>query len=132
MRLPLILLAFQLSFASSGHAQESVSETHPGRLGYNLGTPLVLEGTCLEKGKGGNKSLEVKKVNGKSLEVPIGIWVENVSELPKNTLIVLKGYETGKMIGGDPKQQAVRQFYRYFVVTEVVRPKSLKVIKSGS
>jgi len=106
-----------------------------GKLGRPLGTYLTIEGIRAEKGKVGVNTLLVDTVNGKKLDNPIGIWVENVESLPKNTRCILRGYESGRMIGVPfevaekehiPLSQAAWQFFRDFIVTSVVEPKGLK------
>ena len=108
-----------------------------GKLGYQMGTYLTIEGIRMEKGKVGTRTLLVDTVNGKGLLSPIPIWIDNVKNpgLPKDTWCVFQGYESGKMIGlpfdvaekeALPVPQAVWQLFRYFVVTSVVEPKDLK------
>ena len=111
-----------------------------GRLGYPLGTYVRIEGIRADGFKTGVNTLLVGTVNGKKLDQPVGIWVENVDSLPKGPRCVLRGYETGSMIGVPPAvieaakeegktvnvPQAVWQFRRYFIVTSVVEPKDLK------
>lgn len=107
-----------------------------GRLGHPLGTYLTIEGMRSEHGKTGVRTLAVETVNGKSLPEPVGIWIENVAELPEGTRVVLKGYESGRMIGIPPEvmakeprvngSQASWQFQTYFLVTSVEEAESLE------
>jgi hypothetical protein len=108
-----------------------------GRLGHALGTYLTIEGIRLEKGKVGTRSLQVDTVNGRRLPEPMGIWIENVKDpgLPRGTRCVIKGYESGRMIGIPPEvaeaehvepHQACWQLQRYFIMTSVVEPASLE------
>ncbi|MDY0169578.1 MAG: hypothetical protein RBS80_23755 [Thermoguttaceae bacterium] len=106
-----------------------------GRLGHRLGTYLTIEGIRAAKGKVGVNTLIVDTVNGKKLDTPMGVWVENVDSLPKDSRCILHGYESGKMIGvpfevakkeNMPLPQPRWQFFRYFVVTSVVEPIDLK------
>ena len=106
-----------------------------GKLGHPLGTYLTIEGVRAEEGKVGVNTLLVDTVNGKKLDAPVGIWVENVDALPKDTRCILRGYESGKMIGLPhevaekeklPLPAAGWQFFRYFIVTSVVEPKDLQ------
>lgn len=106
-----------------------------GRLGHPLGTYLTIEGVRAEEGKVGVNTLLVDTVNGKRLGAPICIWVENVDSLPKDTRCIVRGYESGKMIGVPfevakkeqlPLPQAGWQFFRYFIVTSIAEPKDLK------
>lgn len=114
------------------------SEIPEGRLGFPLGKYLEIEGVRAEEGKVGVKTLLVTRVQERKLDEPIGVWVDNVAALPKGTTVVLRGYESGKMIGlprevaekeNLPIQQAAWQFYRYFIVTSVVSPKDLELKK---
>lgn len=106
-----------------------------GRLGHPLGTYLTVEGTRVEKGKVGMNTLLVEAVNGKKLDTPVSITVENINILPVKERCILRGYESGKMIGIPyevvrkeqmPEPQAVWQFYHYFVATSVVEPDYLR------
>jgi len=104
-----------------------------GRLGYPIGTYLRLEGTRLESGKVGERTLLVDRINGAELSPPIGIWVENLV-LPSSLRCRVSGYESGRWIGVPPEveraegtapHQAAWQFQRYFLVTSVQAPDSL-------
>jgi len=132
------LLVFVLVF---GVTAVKAQEIPAGRLGHPLGTYLTVEGVRAEKGmKVGVNTLLVDTLNGKKLDIPIGIWVENVDSLPKDTRCILRGYETGSMVGLPPAvreaakeegkeiggPQVTWQFRRYFVATSVVEPKDLK------
>jgi len=108
-----------------------------GRLGQRLGTYLTIEGVRMEEGKVGTQTLLVDTVNGRKLSSPVGVWVENVKHpgLPKGTRCIIRGYESGEMIGlpdavaeaeNIPPPQAMWQFRRYFIITSVVEPKSLE------
>jgi hypothetical protein len=108
-----------------------------GCLGHPLGALLTIEGERLDCLKCGTQTLSAESINGKKLHEPIGIWVENVRELPKDTRVVLKGYETGKIDGPVPaaieaaeeKGEVVLlpqrgwQWNAYFIVLEAVEPK---------
>lgn len=108
-----------------------------GKLGFKLGTYLTIEGVAPTNGiKVGN--MLVDTVNGKKLETPVAILVENVGSIPKEGRLVIRGYESGKMIGlphevaekeNIPLPQAGWQFFRFFVATSVVAPKDLKINK---
>ena len=108
-----------------------------GRLGPPLGTYLQIEGVRLESGKVGTRTLLVDTVDGRQLVEPIGVWIENVPDpgLPAGVRCVLRGYESGEMIGipdavleaeNLPAPQAAWQFRRYFVMTSAVEPGSLR------
>ena len=122
----------------SAHADDSIPK---GRLGHPLGSYLTIEGLRAEAGKVGTQTLLVDTINGKKLNEPIGIWIDNVASLPEGERCVIKGYETGKMIGTPPAviqaakesgrdvagPQAVWQFRRFFVMISSVQPESLTV-----
>src|SRR5262249_41414187 len=112
-------------------------------LGYQLGKYLTIEGVRAEEGKVGSRTLLVDTVSGKKLDKPVAVWVNNL-DLPAKQRCVLKGYETGKMIGTPPAvleaakeqggknveaRQAVWQWYPYFVALIVVEPKGLELPK---
>jgi hypothetical protein len=107
-------------------------------LGHPLGTYLTIEGVRLERGKAGTRLLLVDTVNGERLPEPPGIWIDNVTHpgLPSGVRCVLRGCESGKMIGtphevleaeGLASPQPMWQFYRYFVATLVVEPEALQI-----
>jgi hypothetical protein len=117
-------------------AQNLQNEVPIGILGYRLGAYLTIEGIRAEKGKVGTNTLLVDKVNGKKLDMPVSLWVDNLEYpgLPKGERCILRGYESGKMIGLPdevakkehlPRPQFAWGFFRYFVVTSVVQPASL-------
>ena len=106
-----------------------------GKLGHPIGTYLKIEGVRVEKGKVGVNTLAVDKVNGKKLDQPIGVWIDNVDALPKGKRCVLAGYESGKWIGTPPDviknigniavAQAPWHFDRFFLVIIAEEPKEL-------
>jgi len=114
-----------------------------GLLGYPLGTYLTIEGVRADiLSKKAGYSLLVDMINGKKLETPVGVRVENMTtELPEKTRCILRGYESGRMIGIPyevsqkenifPSQFAAWGFHRYFIVTSVVEPKELKTEKTS-
>lgn len=82
-------------------------------------------------------TLVVDTVNGKRLPKPVYTIVDNIKEpgLPEDTRCVIRGYESGKIIGmpsAVAKAENIMvpscgwQFVRTFVVTSVVEPASLK------
>lgn len=101
-----------------------------GKLGLPFETVVTIQGVREERGKVGTRTLAVTKVNGEPLEELIRIWIDNIQRpgLPAGKPCVLKGYETGTWIGGDPNQQASWQFYHKFFVTEVVSPEEVKLV----
>lgn len=120
-------------------ASASAQEVPAGRLGHPLGTYLKIEGVRIEGPKTGGRTLLVDTVNGRKLAPPTDVAVENVESLPASTRCILRGYETGGMVGLPPAvekaakeegksvnlPQAGWQFRRWFVVTSVVEPKDL-------
>jgi hypothetical protein len=145
-RVIVILLSLStqlLSCSTSGTREVATSEPRAsercpirsGLLGHPLGSYLTIEGVRQKAGKVGVRTLLVDTVNGRRLNTPTSIWIDNVQELPSDQRCVLRGYETGRMIGlprevaeaeGLPLPQTVFQFWRYFLVTSVVKPASLK------
>jgi len=113
-----------------------------GGLGHPLGTYLTIEGVRAPQQYMTDtvNTLLVDTVNGKKLDTPVRICVENVESLPKDTHCILRGYETGSMIGTPPAvieaakedgkdvslPQVGWQFHRVFIVLSVVEPKDLK------
>jgi RNA polymerase sigma factor (sigma-70 family) len=111
-----------------------------GLLGKQLGKLSTIEGVRAEGPKVDTSILLVDTVDGNKLGSPIRLRIDNV-ELPARGRCVLKGYESGKWewLGTPPwvrvaePRQAVSQFRfsRYFVVTSVEAPESLRE-KGGS
>jgi hypothetical protein len=106
-----------------------------GRLGYQIGSYLTIEGVRIEKGHGkvGVRTLLVDTIGEYKLDKPISIWIENC-DLPSGERCILKGYEAGKWIGIPDEvgkaegkiSQFIFQFSFYFTVTSVVQPQTLK------
>ncbi|MEX0774398.1 MAG: hypothetical protein WD042_01665 [Phycisphaeraceae bacterium] len=69
-----------------------------GSLGHPLGSYLTLEGKRADGFKTGVRTLIVEKINGVALDKPRAIWVDNL-DLPGETHVILKGYESIRMIG---------------------------------
>ena len=106
-----------------------------------LGEYLTIEGVRAERGKVGTRTLIVDTLNGRKLRKPVPVWVDNL-DLPSKQRCVLKGYETGSMIGDPPATlaaareqgkkgssptQAAWQWRPYFVVLIVKAPAGLEV-----
>ena len=136
-------LALLILIAALGVTAAKAQEVPAGRLGHPFGAYLTIEGVREEPGTTmvtGVCTLLVDTVNGKKLNTSIRIWIENVDSLPKDSRCILRGYETGAMIGVPPaKIQAAKEegkeinmpqvgwnFNHYFIVTSVVAPKDLK------
>ena len=131
-------LVLLISILALGVTAAKAQEVPAGRLGHSLGTYLRIEGVRAEQNMWGFP-LRVDTVNGKKLEKPIEVWVSNV-DLPKDARCILRGYETGSMIGTPPAvieaakedgkdvtvAQAGWQLHRVFIVLSVVEPKDLK------
>lgn len=129
---------------SGGGKVVAVGPRQPGGvLGDQLGEYLTVEGVRAEGGKVGTRTLLVDKVGGKKLAKPVPVWVHNL-ELPAKQRCVLKGYESGEMIGTPPavlaaakeqgrkdvgEGQALWQWRSYFVALIVVEPKGLELPK---
>jgi hypothetical protein len=129
--------------APGGGKGETIDLRMPGKLGGLLGEYLTIEGVRADIGKVGKKTLIVDTVGGKKLATPIHMWVHNL-ELPSKKRCVLKGYESGQMIGTPPavhaaakeqgrtdvgEAQAAWQWAAHFVVLFVVEPKGLELLK---
>ncbi|MCU0728446.1 MAG: hypothetical protein MUE73_22115 [Planctomycetes bacterium] len=109
-----------------------------GRLGFALGTYLTVEGeTAAPAAKVNPRTLIVDTVNGERLDRPVSVIIENPEvELPPAGRVIIRGYETGKMIGTPDAEiqaaaeagrdahvgQAAFQFYRTFVLLSWVEP----------
>lgn len=95
--------------ASAGEAGER-PVLHPGDvpiggLGHPLGTYLTIEGVREEEGKVGVCTLRVDTINGKKLDKPTSIWIDNL-DLPPKMRLAIKGYETMRMVGAPPAAEA--------------------------
>ena len=107
-----------------------------GSLGVPVGDYVTIEGVAVA-----GRLLNVDTLNGRKLETPVAITVEDIEPPPKEGRVVLKGYETLKMIGVPPGEeaaareehrelqlpQAVWQAYLSFVATSVISPKTLQL-----
>ena len=110
-----------------------------GSLGSPLGTRLEITGVAADGFKIETGTLRIDSVDGRMLDPPVDLWIENI-DLPKGRIII-RGYETGRMIGVPPavvaeaeaagKEVAVPQwpwqFRLHFVVTSAVEPSDLKI-----
>jgi hypothetical protein len=126
-----------------GGGEEGRPRPPRGILGDHLGAYLTVEGVRATEGLVGTQTLLVDRVNGKRLKKPVAIWVRNLI-LPSKKRCVLKGYESGRMIGDPPAAieaakeqgkeivvgQAAWQWEPYFVALIVVEPKGLKLFKA--
>jgi hypothetical protein len=115
--------------------------THMGRLGRRLGTYLTIEGVRSDTGKVGTRTLRVDTIDGRPLNPPIDIWIDNVAALPADgQRIALKGYESGRYIGLPPDveralgdaRQAPWQFYQYFLVVPIDVPAGIEFVPERS
>ena len=114
---------------------ENVSEPI-GCLGYRIGSYLQVEGVRADKGMGASRILMIDTIDGERLKSPIGIRIEDMSELPKGVRVVLKGYESGRWIGTPDEVEKVHpelqaqsgwQFFHFFVPTDIISPSTLKL-----
>lgn len=121
----------------------SVDRVPVGRLGERIGTYMTIEGKrydgpTLKVAK--SRFFVVDAVNGKRLPKPRAIHTKNLV-LPENERCVLKGYESGIMIGQPPAFEAAAkelginppagpqagwQWSSHFVVLIAQSPKGLK------
>lgn len=128
------VLGLLLLVALGGHADGVWDDIPAGKLGFPLGTYLTIEGEAAKPGPKVNSTctLLVDTVNGKRLDAPVFIWIDSLKgSLPQTGRIVVRGYESGRMVGVPdevaekehlPEPQAVWHFSRYFVVTSWVQP----------
>lgn len=80
-----------------------------GSLGFPIGDYLTLEGKRAHGIKTGTQTLLVDAVNGKRLDSPVGIWIDNV-DLPPEFRCRLNGYETIRTLGVPPAvEQAAKE-----------------------
>ena len=121
-----------------GDTADTGDRSPTGRLGHPIGTYLTIGGVRAERGKGVSNTLLVQTVNGERLREPVGVWIDNLPDLPEATRCVLMGYESGKWIGTPPavvkaeemlEGQAPWQFYQYFVVSSVAEPPGLDIVR---
>lgn len=140
MKIKYIIPAILTLLTSSAFAQtpEDPFIAIPGLLGSPFGTYHTIEGTRIDFTFSGTRTLQVDTIDGKKLDKPIQIWVENIAQpgLPEKTRVILKGYESGRFTGSPrmPKeeeekwgaQQVFFHFHRFFVPTTIVEPQDLK------
>ena len=138
--------AGQSQVVPGGTQVKSVRPRQPGGLlGDALGTYRTIEGVLYDgrQEKVESNTLLVDTVDGKKLEKPIGVLIRNVRPVPAKTRCVLKGYESGEMIGEPPavsdaaKEQGTKHvpespvwgWHPYFVVLIAAEPKGLELHK---
>jgi hypothetical protein len=110
-----------------------------GKLGYPMGSFLTLEGVATEHPLFMGPGFVVDSVNGRKLASSIMVVVEQNAKsprLPKGERCIIRGYESGEMIGEPEavykaeniqiRSQFGWQFYKCFMVTSVIQPKTLK------
>jgi hypothetical protein len=150
-------LAFgQLPVTRGGPNIESVKPRQPGGVvSDQLGVYRTIEGFRLEGGKVESGTLLVDTVDGKKLDKPITLVIRGAVvvdhnlqpaslSLPAKQRCILKGFESGEMIGVPPAvsaaaeeqgwkevpvSQAVWRWRPYFVALVVVEPKDLELRK---
>jgi hypothetical protein len=126
------------------HAQQGQAAGEPngapkGSLNQPLGDYLTIEGITPDQDFKVGSFLWVSMVNGKALSEKVGIPIDGFdsSAFPRRTRCVLKGYETGRMVGQPPAVVAAAReagqpappgppvpwhFAHRFVVLKVVSP----------
>ena len=146
----------QLPVAPGRANTESVKLRQPGGiLSDQLGVYRTIEGFKLEGGKVETGTLLVDTVDGKKLDEPITLLIRSAIvvnhnlqpasfSLPAKQRCILKGFESGEMIGVPPAvsaaaeeqgwkevpiSQAVWRWRTYFVALVVVEPKDLELQK---
>jgi hypothetical protein len=144
----------QLPVAPGGTNTETVKPRQPdGILGDQLGMYLTIEGVRSEGAKIETGTFLVDTVDGQRLEKPISLVIRGVSvvnhnlqsaslNLPAKQRCILKGFESGEMIGVPPAVSAAAkeqgwqevpmspvqwQWRPYFVALVVVEPKGLEL-----
>jgi hypothetical protein len=114
-----------------------------GQLRAPLGEYRTIEGVLAVGGKVETGTLLVDTVEGRKLDQPVRVLVHNLRNLlPPNQRCVLKGYETGAMIGVPPAALAAAeeqgrtdvypspvefQWRPYFVALIVIEPEGLEL-----
>jgi len=144
------VLVVSLMLIAVAYADERVIP--PGRLGFPVGTYLLIEGTRSPTLGGARVTaiksdplytLSVDTVNGEKREHPILIEIDKGSLgnrcLPAERRVIIRGYETGRMVGLPaevakaeqiPEPQEPWNFHRYFVLTSCVQPKEMPQVES--
>ena len=136
----IFLTAAILILALSSFADNKLPD---GKLGHPVGTYLTIEGKRFE-GRIKNdpkRVLLVDTVNGNKLQKPISIEITNLKNcyLPPDTRIIIRGYESGHMVGvpdavakaeNTTVPQVCWRFYRYFIKTSCVNPSVLPKIST--
>lgn len=135
---------------------DSVKPRQPGGLlSDELGAYRTIEGSRLEGGKVETGTLLVDTVDGKKLDNPITLVIRGAVvvnhnlqvaglSLPAKQRCILKGFESGEMIGIPPAvsaaaeeqgwkevpiSQAVWRWRPYFIALVVIEPKDLELRK---
>ena len=156
LRFPFPLAFGQLPVTPGGPNTESVKPRQPGGiLSDQLGVYRTIEGFRLEGGKVETGTLLVDTVDGKKLDKPITLVIRGAVvvdhnlqpaslSLPAKQRCILKGFESGEMIGVPPAVSAAAeeqgwkevpmspvqwQWRPYFVALVVVEPKDLELRK---
>jgi hypothetical protein len=125
--------------AQQEKAARAQDGTPTGSLGQPLGDYLTIEGITPDQDFKVGSFLWVRKVNGKALPEEVGIPIQDFdsSAFPRRTRCILKGYETGRMVGQPPAVIAAAKeagkppppgppvpwhFSHHFVVLKVITP----------
>jgi hypothetical protein len=143
------VLAYVFPFPVMAESEESAIRTSElrsdvgghidllGGLGKPLGTFTMIEGIRAKSQPGskviGPTTLLIQKIDGEEIEKEQYVRLSNVSELPQDTTIVVKGYETGGYTGVPRNvseeshlgSQKLWSFSTHFIVVVIVEPKEV-------
>jgi hypothetical protein len=150
------LVSGQLPVTSGNQNIQSIKPRQPGGiLSDQLGVYRTIEGFSDEGGKAESGTFRVDTVDGKKLDKPILLVIRGAVvvdsnlqparlSLPADLRCILKGFESGEMIGVPPAVSAAAQEQKwkdvpmspvqwqwrpYFVALVVVEPKELELRK---
>lgn len=141
-----LLFAFMVGFVEAADELSAVQYSNLGdrvkiigHFGIPIGQYIIIEG---KRSKTDNlattsNTLSVEKLNGKTLKIPADIKLDDIDSLNEGVVYVLKGYETGGMIGIPPPNEIARRqggqmefglrFQVSFKIVESVTPGNLKL-----
>jgi len=139
LTLPACVVAVAALTSTVAKAQTDTNQIM-GKLGYIVGTELMIEGT-FKAGKG--SSVLVTKVNGKDLPKPELVPTCNLDPhtmIPRNTVCRFKGVEITYVFtpvidpttGRASKQQALSGRHIDFKITEILAPEGVKIKEEKS
>ena len=130
------------------NSEASIERPPSGMLTDAIGQLITIEGLSPDDAKlkkNGSARFQVDTVNGVKLEKPRKVRVGGL-EIPRNIRCILKGYETGKMVGTPPavtqaaeelgqkyidgRQMAGYGWSTHFVVLIIVEPQALQTLSN--